>query len=135
MCPAASGMPRVAAVRAARGTVIESPPKASRTTFAPDRRGHGLSSPYDGPPSFATDVSDLVGFSQFVAEELGERVDLVAHSAGCHGALAAAAVAPVSRFVLWEPPDFGAGRVSPVVWRGLETAAARGAAKPWCDSR
>lgn len=98
----------------------------SRTTFAPDRRGHGSSSPYDGPHSFADDVTDLVGFSQHVVEELGDAVELVAHSAGCHVALAAAAVAPVARVVLWEPPDFHAKRVSPLLWRRLETAAARG---------
>ncbi len=55
----------------------------SRTAFAPDRRGHGSSSPYDGPHSFDDDVADLVGFSQHVVEELGDAVELVAHSAGC----------------------------------------------------
>lgn len=99
---------------------------SSRTAFAPDRRGHGSSSPYDGPHSFANDVTDLVGFSKHVVEDLGDEVELVAHSAGCHVALAAAAVAPVARVVLWEPPDFNANRVSPLVWRKLETAAARG---------
>ncbi len=71
-------------------------------------------------------VTDLVGFTQFVAEALSEEVELVAHSAGCHIALAAAAVAPVARVVLWEPPDFNAKRVSPTLWGKLETAAARG---------
>ena len=99
---------------------------SSRTAFAPDRRGHGASSPYDGPHSFDDDVSDLVGFSQYVVDELGEAVELVAHSAGCHIALAAAALAPVSRVVLWEPPDFNAKRVSPAVWQKLEGAAAKG---------
>ncbi len=105
---------------------------SSRTAFAPDRRGHGSSSPYDGPHSFADDVTDLAGFTQHVAEEFGGAVELVAHSAGCHIALAAAALAPVERVVLWEPPDFNAARVSPVVWRKLETAAASGHRRLWC---
>ncbi|MEP7089156.1 MAG: alpha/beta hydrolase [Nocardioidaceae bacterium] len=99
---------------------------SSRTAFAPDRRGHGASSPYDGSHCFANDVADLVGFTAHVVEELGDEVELVAHSAGCHVALAAASVAPVARVVLWEPPDFHATRVSPLVWRRLESAAARG---------
>lgn len=49
-----------------------------------------------------------------------------AHSAGCHITLAAAALAPVSRVVLREPPDLNAKRVSPALWQQLDSAAARG---------
>ena len=38
----------------------------SRTVFAPDRRGHGLSSPYEGPHVFSDDVNDLVEFTNHV---------------------------------------------------------------------
>jgi pimeloyl-ACP methyl ester carboxylesterase len=99
---------------------------ATRTTFAPDRRGHGASSPYAGPHSFSDDVADLVGFTRVVTDELGEGCELVAHSAGCHVALAAAAATPVARVVLWEPPDFSAQPISPSLWGKLTGAAARG---------
>jgi pimeloyl-ACP methyl ester carboxylesterase len=99
---------------------------SSRTAVAPDRRGHGASSPYTGPHSFADDVSDLVGLSHHLTDELGEEVELVGHSAGCHVALAAASTAPVSRVVLWEPPDFQAKRVSPQLWDKIHAATAKG---------
>lgn len=99
---------------------------SSRTVVAPDRRGHGASSPYTGPHSFGDDVSDLVGLCRQLADELGGEVELVGHSAGCHVALAAAASAPVSRVVLWEPPDFQAKRVSPELWDKLHAATAKG---------
>lgn len=100
---------------------------SSRTVMAPDRRGHGASSPYTSPHSFHDDVADLVSLSRFLADELDQTVEVVAHSAGCHVALAAAAsAAPISRLVLWEPPDFQAQRISPALWSKLHTAAAKG---------
>ena len=64
-------------------------------------------------------VTDLAG-------EIGE-AELVAVSAGCHVALAAAAAgAPAARVVLWEPPDFQATPVSAGLHDRLDRAAARG---------
>ena len=102
---------------------------SSRTVMAPDRRGHGASSPYASPHSFDDDVADLVALSRLLADELHQEVEVVAHSAGCHVALAAASAAPVSRLILWEPPDFQAQRISPVLWSKLHTAAAKGHSK------
>jgi len=99
---------------------------SSRTAVAPDRRGHGASSPYAGPHSFGDDASDLVGLCRQLADELGNEVELVGHSAGCHVALAAATMAPVARVVLWEPPDFQAKRLSPELWDKLHAATAKG---------
>ena len=81
--------------------------------MAADRRGHGDSDPYTSPYRLPDDVRNLVAIVTDLAAEAGE-VELVAVSAGCHVALAAAvAGAPAARVVLWEPPDFQATRVSP----------------------
>lgn len=61
-----------------------------------------------------------------LAAEAGE-AELVAGSAGCHVALAAAvAGAPAARVVLWEPPDFQATPVSAELYDRLDRAAANG---------
>ena len=57
--------------------------------MAADRRGHGDSDPYTSSYRLPDDVDDLVAIVTDLAAEAGE-VELVAVSAGCHVALAAA---------------------------------------------
>jgi pimeloyl-ACP methyl ester carboxylesterase len=98
----------------------------TRTVVAADRRGHGDSDPYTSSYRLADDVGDLVAIVTDLAAEAGE-VELVAVSAGCHVALAAAvAGAPAERVVLWEPPDFQATPVSAELYDRLDRAAASG---------
>jgi hypothetical protein len=67
-----------------------------------------------------------VAIATDLAAEAGE-AELVAVSAGCHVALAAAvAGAPAARVVLWEPPDFQATPVSAELYDRLDRAAASG---------
>jgi pimeloyl-ACP methyl ester carboxylesterase len=98
----------------------------TRTVVAADRRGHGDSDPYTSSYRLSDDVGDLVAIVTDLAADLGE-VELVAGSAGCHVALAAAvAGAPAAQVVLWEPPDFQATPVSAELYDRLDRAAARG---------
>jgi pimeloyl-ACP methyl ester carboxylesterase len=98
----------------------------TRTVVAADRRGHGDSDPCTSSYRLADDVGDLVAIVTELAAEAGE-VELVAVSAGCHVALAAAvAGAPTARVVLWEPPDFQATPVSAGLYGRLDRAAASG---------
>jgi len=98
----------------------------TRTVVAADRRGHGDSDPYTSSYRLSDDVGDLVAIVTDLAADPGE-VELVAGSAGCHVALAAAvAGAPAARVVLWEPPDFQATPVSAELYDRLDRAAARG---------
>jgi pimeloyl-ACP methyl ester carboxylesterase len=95
----------------------------TRTVVAADRRGHGDSDPYSSSYRLSDDVEDLVAIVTDLAAEVGE-VELVAVSAGCHVALAAAvAGAPAARVVLWEPPDFQATPVSAELYDRLDRAA------------
>jgi pimeloyl-ACP methyl ester carboxylesterase len=98
----------------------------TRTVVAADRRGHGNSDPYTSSYRLSDDAGDLVAIVTDLAAEAGE-VELVAVSAGCHVALAAAvAGAPAARVVLWEPPDFQATPVSAELYDRLDRAAANG---------
>jgi pimeloyl-ACP methyl ester carboxylesterase len=98
----------------------------TRTVVAADRRGHGDSDPYASSYRLSDDVGDLAAIVTDLAAEVGE-VELVAVSAGCHVALAAAvAGAPAARVVLWEPPDFQATPVSAELYDRLDRAAASG---------
>jgi pimeloyl-ACP methyl ester carboxylesterase len=98
----------------------------TRTVVAPDRRGHGDSDPYTSSYRLSDDAGDLAAIVAGLAAEVGE-VELVAGSAGCHVALAAAvAGAPAARVVLWEPPDFQARRVSAELYDRLDRATASG---------
>jgi hypothetical protein len=75
----------------------------TRTVVAADRRGHGDSDPYTSSYRLSDDVDDLVAIVTDLAAEAGE-VELVAVSAGCHVALAAAvAGAPAARVVSGSP--------------------------------
>jgi pimeloyl-ACP methyl ester carboxylesterase len=98
----------------------------TRTVVAADRRGHGDSDPYASSYRLSDDIGDLVAIATDLAAEAGE-AELVAVSAGCHVALAAAvAGAPAARVVLWEPPDFRATPVSAGLYDRLDQAAASG---------
>jgi pimeloyl-ACP methyl ester carboxylesterase len=98
----------------------------TRTVVAADRRGHGDSDPYTSSYRLSDGVDDLVAIVTDLAAEVGE-VELVAVSAGCHVALAAAvAGAPAARVVFWEPPDFQATPVSAELYDRLDRAAANG---------
>jgi pimeloyl-ACP methyl ester carboxylesterase len=98
----------------------------TRTVVAADRRGHGDSDPYTSSYRLPDDVGDLAAIVAELAAEVGE-VELVAVSAGCHVALAAAvAGAPAARVVLWEPPDFQATPVRAGLYGRLDRAAATG---------
>ena len=98
----------------------------TRTVMAADRRGHGDGDPYTSSYRLADDVGDLVAIVADLAGEVGE-AELVAVSAGCHVALAAAVVgAAAARVVLWEPPDFQATPVSAELYDRLDRAAASG---------
>jgi pimeloyl-ACP methyl ester carboxylesterase len=98
----------------------------TRTVVAADRRGHGDSDPYTSSYRLSDDAGDLVAIVTELAAEAGQ-VELVAVSAGCHVALAAAvAGAPATRVVLWEPPDFQATPVSAELYDRLDRAAASG---------
>jgi pimeloyl-ACP methyl ester carboxylesterase len=61
----------------------------TRTVVATDRRGHGDSDPYPSSYRLSDDVDDLVATATELSAEVGQ-VELVALSAGCHVALAAA---------------------------------------------
>jgi pimeloyl-ACP methyl ester carboxylesterase len=98
----------------------------TRTVVAADRRGHGDSDPYTSSYRLSDDAGDLVAIVTELAAEAGQ-VELVAVSAGCHVALAAAvAGAPATRVVLWESPDFQATPVSAELYDRLDRAAASG---------
>ena len=98
----------------------------TRTVVAADPRGHGDSDPYTSSYRLSDDVDDLVAIVTDRAAEVGE-VELVAVSAGCHVALAAAvAGAPAARVVLWELPGFQATPVSAEVYDRLDRAVANG---------
>jgi pimeloyl-ACP methyl ester carboxylesterase len=98
----------------------------TRTVVAADRRGHGDSDPYTSSYRLSDDVGDLVEIVADLAAEAWE-AELVAGSAGCHVALAAAvAGAPAARVVLWEPPDFQATPVSAELYDRLDRAVASG---------
>ncbi|HEY5788326.1 MAG TPA: alpha/beta hydrolase [Microlunatus sp.] len=94
-----------------------------RTVVAPDRRGHGSSGAYGGHHRLEDDVDDLVDMTRELDPE-GHGVQIVAHSAGCHVALAAACTGlPISRLVMYEPPAFGDPAIEGSVWQQLADAA------------
>jgi len=60
-----------------------------RNLVAPDRRGHGASGVYSDRHRLETDIDDLVLLTREF-DRGGDGIEVVAHSAGWHVALAAA---------------------------------------------
>ena len=93
-----------------------------RTVIAPDRRGHGASGAYSDRHRLETDIDDLVLLTREF-DRGGDGIEVVAHSAGCHVALAAACVgAPISRLVMFEPPTYGQPLIAGSVWQQMTEA-------------
>ena len=97
-----------------------------RTVLAPDRRGHGASGAYGGRHRLEDDIDDLVLLAREVDPDR-HGVEIVAHSAGCRVALAAAcAGVPISRLVMYEPPTFGDPAITSSVWKQMADAVEAG---------
>ena len=93
-----------------------------RTVVASDRRGHGESGHHREHHRLDDDVEDLAVLVRELDRD-GRGVEVLAHSAGCHVALAAAcAGVPINRLVMYEPPTFGDPAITASVWKQIDEA-------------
>jgi pimeloyl-ACP methyl ester carboxylesterase len=93
-----------------------------RTVVAPDRRGHGESGRYGDHHRLDDDVDDLAVLAREL-DPAGRGIELFAHSAGGHVALAAACAGiPISRLVMYEPPAIGDPPITDAVWKQMDDA-------------
>lgn len=99
---------------------------SGHTVVAPDRRGHGSSDPYAPGYDVADDAGDL---AQIIAEvtDPGTGVRVIAHSSGCHSALAAAVLTDsIDDLVLYEPSLRRDPFVETETWNRLRDAHGSG---------